>query len=239
MSANDPFYVPTYHLNDNEPCYCHSGKKLGQCCANPGEDRAVPASLKIVNNFISAAECKAFLRFAKKQPRSWLKVVESGDASKAKRDPARVTQLVDIAKKQQHANQWILDAVQQHVAPLGKPEWYEPPQLLRYGPGGKYEIHADAEHLDKAAGQFYRFIDRDFSFLVYLNDDYEGGEIYFNVLKYKYKPKAGDLVVFPSNHVFMHESMPVTFGTKYALVSWGAFVNTPRVMPPAQRINYF
>lgn len=48
---------------------------------------------------------------------------------------------------------------------------------------------------------------------LYLNDDYEGGEVAF--LKdgeekiIIYKPKAGDVVVFPSSNPFQHAAMPI------------------------------
>jgi len=50
---------------------------------------------------------------------------------------------------------------------------------------------------------------------IYLNDDYEGGEISFlnefDEIIINYKPSAGDLVIFPSSKPFFHAAMP-TFG---------------------------
>ena len=48
------------------------------------------------------------------------------------------------------------------------------------------------------------------SILAYLNDDYEGGELFFDKLNLKIKPKAGDLYLFPSSYVYSHAAMPVT-----------------------------
>jgi len=53
-----------------------------------------------------------------------------------------------------------------------------------------------------------------YSFVTYLNDDYEGGEIEFKNQKIKIKPKAGSLVMFPSTAPFVHESLPTTSGRK-------------------------
>ena len=53
------------------------------------------------------------------------------------------------------------------------------------------------------------------SAVVYLNDDYEGGEIMFPEQGVTIKPEAGSIVVFPSVEPFYHEPMPVTSGTKY------------------------
>jgi hypothetical protein len=55
----------------------------------------------------------------------------------------------------------------------------------------------------------------------YANDDYEGGElefIYFNNLKIK--PNAGELLIFPSNYLFVHKVNPITKGEKYAATSF-------------------
>jgi predicted 2-oxoglutarate/Fe(II)-dependent dioxygenase YbiX len=53
----------------------------------------------------------------------------------------------------------------------------------------------------------------------YVNDDYEGGEIFFRIQGVKVKPKAGDLFIFPSNFMYPHQAMPVQSGTKYSIVT--------------------
>lgn len=53
------------------------------------------------------------------------------------------------------------------------------------------------------------------SAVLYLNDDYKGGEINFPEQGVKIKPSAGSLVIFPSTPPFFHESLPIVSGTKY------------------------
>ena len=54
-----------------------------------------------------------------------------------------------------------------------------------------------------------------YSMVTYLNDDYDGGEIHFKNQNVTIKPKAGSLVMFPSQVPYIHESMPVRNGQKY------------------------
>ena len=63
---------------------------------------------------------------------------------------------------------------------------------------------------------------------MYLNDDYEGGEICFKVLKedgvsvdyFEHKPKAGDVLVFPSGPPYYHGVNKTTAGEKYFVRSF-------------------
>lgn len=56
---------------------------------------------------------------------------------------------------------------------------------------------------------------------MYLNDDYEGGEISFYDEKenrvYNYKPKAGDVTVFPSSSPYFHGVLPFNGSFRYLL----------------------
>ena len=54
--------------------------------------------------------------------------------------------------------------------------------------------------------------------LLYLNDDYEGGEFY--VAEKEFKPKKGSAIIFPSNFMYPHEAKAVTKGTRWSIVSW-------------------
>lgn len=60
----------------------------------------------------------------------------------------------------------------------------------------------------------------DIATLIYLNDDYEGGQIYFPDLGLEYKPKAGDLVMFPDNPQFVHGVKPIISGTRFTSPRW-------------------
>ena len=229
-------FVPSYHFDLKGLCYCRSGENFGDCCANSSQTGKVPVGIHVISNFVKPADCKRMIRFAEKQKRSSLSVVDTHQTQQAqqrtyKKDKGRITQRVQLGKRQELANQWFYRGVKERLAQLSQsqPEWYETPHMLRYGPGGRYVVHSDSEHFDEETKQFYRFIDRDFSMLIYLNDDYSGGELNFPWLRYRYQPTAGDLVMFPSNHVFAHESLPIVSGAKYALVSWGAFRGSPRV----------
>ncbi len=51
--------------------------------------------------------------------------------------------------------------------------------------------------------------------ILYLNDDYEGGEIFFEDQQLLIKPQSGSMIIFPSDPPFFHESKIVQQGVKY------------------------
>jgi 2OG-Fe(II) oxygenase superfamily len=57
---------------------------------------------------------------------------------------------------------------------------------------------------------------------LYLNEDYDGGEIefYLNGDIISYKPKAGDLIVFPSNEPYYHRVKAIKNGNKFMVRRW-------------------
>lgn len=83
--------------------------------------------------------------------------------------------------------------------------------ILKYEPGMEYKLHHDCGETHK---------DRVVSMLIYLNDDYVGGHLEFPHIGVTYYPRAGDVLLFPSNYTFAHVAHPVESGTKYAIVSW-------------------
>jgi hypothetical protein len=51
--------------------------------------------------------------------------------------------------------------------------------------------------------------------MLYLNDDYLGGEVFFPDLGFTYKPKAGDVLIYKANT--LHEVLPVQRGARYTI----------------------
>tara|TARA_B100001113_G_scaffold25429_1_gene18504 strand:+ start:3520 stop:4155 length:636 start_codon:yes stop_codon:yes gene_type:complete len=111
-----------------------------------------------------------------------------------------------------------------YVVPKYKCEFksYEPVQFLGYPPGGHYKAHNDGEKFNYETRQWEPLMERDVSFLFYLNDQYGGGELEFPELGLTIKPKKGMMIAFPSYKDFVHKVHPVTWGHRYTLVSWVA-----------------
>ena len=51
--------------------------------------------------------------------------------------------------------------------------------------------------------------------VIYLNDDYEGGEIKFPNQNITIKPEAGSVIVFPSYDPYLHHPQKIIKGNKY------------------------
>ena len=87
-------------------------------------------------------------------------------------------------------------------------------RINRYAKGGFMSRHVDNIH--HSHGQQYGY--PQVSALLYLNDDYEGGEFY--VASKKFEPEKGSAIIFPSNFMFPHEAKKVTKGVRWSIVTW-------------------
>jgi hypothetical protein len=82
-------------------------------------------------------------------------------------------------------------------------------RLYRYAPGQRFKWHADAPYR-RASGEISLL-----TFMVYLNEGYEGGATRFEAAKVM--GKAGMALLF--QHGLIHEGAEVTHGVKYVLRS--------------------
>ena len=102
-----------------------------------------------------------------------------------------------------------------------KPEWARSGlSVCKYNPTKNpehlaLEYHTDTHEFDaESPGQKFAV-----TCTMYLNDDYEGGELTFVMFGVSYKPKAGDIVIAPSAYVYAHSADPVLDdGIKYSFV---------------------
>lgn len=90
------------------------------------------------------------------------------------------------------------------------------PALVRWLPGQYQSPHADKElHEGENRGKPNDFPYYDIAGLFYLNDDYEGGELYFPEQGIQFKPKAGAAYFFPGDMNYIHGVTPITSGIRY------------------------
>ena len=116
----------------------------------------------------------------------------------------------------------------------------EPMSLIKYKVGGKFNPHFDSfqpsadyyESVMKQGGQRIK------TCLIYLNEEFDGGETEFPKMKCKLKPKTGLMVMWDNtdkNGVIIPESehagLPVLSGVKYLVSIWireKKFENAPQ-----------
>ena len=128
-------------------------------------------------------------------------------------------------------NDIFLRGIIDRLLPIVKKDWrfVDYVNFIKYDIGGRFKSHSDfidtsseanLEDL-KVGGQ------REHTFLIYLNDDYEGGETYFNVMNKKIKPEKNKVIWWKNtladgsqNMATMHESKKIISGTKYLVGIW-------------------
>ena len=87
-------------------------------------------------------------------------------------------------------------------------------RINRYSSGGFMSEHIDNIH--HSHGQQYGY--PHLSVLLFLNEDYKGGE--FVVADNEYKTSKGSAIIFPSNFMFPHKVNKIEYGTRWSVISW-------------------
>lgn len=106
---------------------------------------------------------------------------------------------------------------------------FEVAKLLSYAPGEQFALHAD--FIEPRTPELVREIQmrgqRSATFLVYLNEGYEGGETEFPRVGVRYKGARGDALLFSNvdstgapDYDTVHAGLPPTQGEKWVLSQW-------------------
>jgi predicted 2-oxoglutarate/Fe(II)-dependent dioxygenase YbiX len=102
------------------------------------------------------------------------------------------------------------------------------PYMKKFVPGSDHSPHADCEMMNDGIVNFmpgYSPSELNTPVLIeaaanlYLNDDFDGGELFFPNLDITIKPKARQLVIFPGGHEYVHGVKTVNSGFRYVLFS--------------------
>ena len=160
-----------------------------------------------VSDFLSAEECDQYIALSEKTNYELAKV----DADKGQRVVAEVRN----NSRAFYDNTELADLLWQKVQPFVPPQLgnseaiglNEKFRFYRYEPGQRFKGHVDGSYIRNASEASY------FTFMIYLNDDYEGGETKF--LDCTITPQKGMALIFLHN--LYHEGSEAISGTKYVL----------------------
>ncbi len=189
------------------------------------------SQILIAPNFVPEDICDEYIEYIQKQQETDLSVFDAeatnrtGQLAWEVEKETRDTQTVELEPIKEVVHDLMRHAVRDFLNPFFETQIKdsEVPQILAYHPGGHYRPHIDGETLfNDGSGtlKWVKNVDRDISLVIYLNDDYEGGEIVFPKQAISIKPRKGLLVAFPSSHHFLHGVNPVVKGDRYAIVNW-------------------
>ncbi len=100
----------------------------------------------------------------------------------------------------------------------GEPQLYSDTiQIVRWNKGQSMPPHADNANPD---GSEHVTPWRAYASVVYLNDDYEGGDIFFPRLATRVQPAKGMLLGFRGDFAHEHGVEEITDGVRYTMPGW-------------------
>ena len=188
---------------------------LDQLSANARESMPVlsqgttPSALlapKSVPGLLTQVKCREYIAMAESRPWRGGAVVKDGESTRS------VTNLeieIDVND--------LLESVRAHVPDklCGLSLMSIPAErvlFVRYGPGEYFDLHTDAAYRPSINRRSL------FAMLVYLNDNFIGGETHFPDLGMTVRPETGTGLIIP--HGIFHEGLKISNGVKYAFHSY-------------------
>ena len=183
-------------------------------------------NLFTVDNFINEFECNWLINRAKENIRR--SEVVNGDTGKNEISDVRTGSVAQLLPT---LNDWVVLNIEKKISQYLAISMThgELCNVLHYAKEQQYKAHYDFFHpndpganVAKAdGGQRYR------TALIYLNDNFTGGETSFSRLNKSVKPKSGRLVVFNNTDnqyqplpLSLHQGMPVLSGEKWLFSKW-------------------
>lgn len=162
----------------------------------------------IVENFLSKEACSRYIELAERQEFEEAKININGTQvmHKGVRNNDRVLFFdEDLANDLWHKVRPFVPEKFGSSKAIGLNEMF---RVYRYEKGQRFKMHRDGSY-ERNATEFSIL-----SFLIYLNEDFTGGETEFRKIT-TVKPKTGMALVF--HHPLRHEGKEITDGLKYVL----------------------
>ena len=174
--------------------YINNFKKLGDSKDN----------IKVISNFLSSSECDKILS-----------IIDSMQPLKNDESPmwdGRIYGNEEISTLLYPLEKLIQTSITENYQV--SVEISQKPNIVKWPEGHSMDFHVD----DLGLFEYHM------AGIVYLNDNYIGGEISFLTQDVTIKPKIGDLITFPGNLYYAHEVKEILSGDRYNIPVWYKFI---------------
>jgi hypothetical protein len=182
--------------------------------------------VRVIERFATAAECDWAVAVAKDRL-SRAAILDPGSGEK-KSHPDRTNSAMGFEAVDMDVVIQVLRARIAAVSNLPVPV-FEPAQIMHYSVGQEFRPHFDYMDPQTPGGrqELGRFGQRIATFLLYLNEDFEGGETEFPRAGIRYRGRKGDALLFGNvdgagrpDPLTLHAGRPPTRGEKWILSQW-------------------
>jgi hypothetical protein len=194
----------------------------------PGETQSLSDAprIRFIRDFITPAEARWMVGMARERlaPATVFDQYTGGQTT----DQARDNSFLVLSLKEMNV---LTEVFRQRISAATKlpTPLFEPSQVLHYAVGQRFTPHHD--FLDPANPAYRdsldRFGQRIATFLIYLNDGYDGGETSFPRIDLKFRAKQGDALFFANvtpngapDLKTLHAGLPPTRGEKWLFSQW-------------------
>lgn len=174
---------------------------------------------RVYNNVLSKEECNSIIKQSVhfKESKTTSDADEGNSYYRKSLTALFSSELIQITKLRRSFAELTKTDIKQQETPVSVIKYLENnyylPHLDSFGGTGQF-LHPEAG-------------DRFLSGILYLNEDYTGGETFFKSENVKVKGNQGDLLIWHNlnedgspNRSTLHEGLPVTDGVKYIAVIW-------------------
>ena len=166
----------------------------------------------VISQFLSPEECEKYIAIAEEVGFADAPITTANGPVMRKDVRSNLRVMIDDPREAallwKRAKQWAVSPFRGREA-IGLNERF---RYYRYEPGQSFAPHYDGAY-ERENGER-----SEFTFLIYLNDDFEGGATtFFQPGRFHVVPRTGDLLTF--RHPQLHEGAILEAGVKYVLRS--------------------
>lgn len=180
--------------------------------------------LRMIKEFANSDECRWLVTRTRDRLRPALVVTPGGVQTK---DPSRTNSGIDFQLADMDV---VIETIRARISSATRLPLplFEPSQVLHYAPGQEFRAHHDYFDLENPGhAEQLRSGQRIATFLVYLNEDYTGGETAFPRARLSFRGNVGDALFIANversgqpDPSTLHAGTPPASGEKWIFSQW-------------------